>query len=121
VSTADLGTGRTGVLAGRRGHRGVGSAVARHHRAADGAVVAVREIRSAGDAAPDDETVEAAIRFGQAQLATGDFPHTPALVGGEDPRTVLPRLIGATSERQRFRGLDVLLHGAARTMNLSMP
>jgi hypothetical protein len=41
---------------------------------------------------------------------------------GEDPRAVFPRLIGARSERDRFRhGLDVLLHGAASRMNLSMP
>jgi AcrR family transcriptional regulator len=80
------------------------------------------EVRSAGDADPDHEAIEAAIRFGQAQLATGKFPHTQAMFVGEDPRAVFPRLIGARSERDRFRhGLDVLLHGAASRMNLSMP
>jgi AcrR family transcriptional regulator len=80
------------------------------------------EIRSAGAATPDNETIEAAIRFGQAQLATGQFPQTQALFGGDDPRTVFPRLIGDVSNRDRFRhGLSVLLDGVASRMNLSLP
>lgn len=80
------------------------------------------EIRSAGAAPPDPQAIEAAIRFGQAQVATGNFPHTQALFDGDDPRTVLPRLLGAESERDRFRhGLAVLLHGAATRMNLNPP
>ena len=67
--------------------------------------------------------VEAAIRFGQAQLATGRFPHTQALFAADDdPRTAYPRLIGPLSERDRFRrGLDTFLHGAASRLNLTLP
>ena len=80
------------------------------------------EFRSTSAAPPDPQTIEAAIRYGQAQLATGNFPHTQALLGGDDPRNVLPRLIGETTESDRFRrGLAVLLHGAASRMNLSLP
>lgn len=84
-----------------------------------GNVLRSAEMRSA--APVDDEAIEAAIRFGEAQLATGQFPHTQALFGGEDPREVFPRLIGDTTERDRFgHGLSVLLDGAAHRMNLSL-
>jgi hypothetical protein len=87
-----------------------------------GNVLRSAEMRAAGATPPDDETVEAAVRFAEAQFATGEFPHTQALFAGEDPRTVFPRLIGSVSERDRFRhGLAILLDGAAGRMNLSLP
>jgi hypothetical protein len=70
----------------------------------------------------DDPATEAAVRFAEAQFATGKFPHTQALFGGDDPRKAFPRLIGEMSERDRFRyGLTVLLHGVASRMNLGVP
>jgi AcrR family transcriptional regulator len=70
----------------------------------------------------DDETVEAAIQYGQDQLATGEFPHTQAMLGGSDPREFFARLLGEQTERQRFeRGLLVLLDGVASRMKLSLP
>lgn len=79
------------------------------------------EIRTAS-AGPTEEEIEAAMKFAAHQFATGQFPHTQALVGHGDPREVFPRLIGNTTERDRFRhGLSVLLHGVAKRMNLSLP
>jgi AcrR family transcriptional regulator len=87
-----------------------------------GNVLRSAEMRSAGATPVDDEAIEAAVRFGEAQLATGQFPHTQALFGEDDPRNVFPRLIGDTSERDRFRhGLSVLLDGVASRMQLSRP
>jgi AcrR family transcriptional regulator len=79
------------------------------------------EMRSA--AAPvDDEAIEAAMRFAETQFATGEFPHTQALMGDGDPREVFPRLAGSLSERDRFRrGLYAMLDGAAGRMNLNLP
>ncbi|MDF5752805.1 TetR/AcrR family transcriptional regulator C-terminal domain-containing protein [Spongiactinospora sp. TRM90649] len=80
------------------------------------------EMRSADATAMDAEAVEAAMRFSQAQLATGESPQTEALLGDDDPRTAFPRLIGEMSGRDRFRrGLAVLLTGAASRMNLRLP
>jgi AcrR family transcriptional regulator len=87
-----------------------------------GNVLRSAEMRSAGAPPLDEQAIEAAVRFGEAQLATGQFPHTQALFGGDDPRNVFPRLIGDTSERDRFRhGLSVLLDGVASRMKLSRP
>ena len=62
------------------------------------------------------------MRFAEAQLATGEFPHTQALFGGSRPREVFPQFIGDVSERDRFRnGLAAMLEGAAARMNLSPP
>ncbi|GIH19701.1 TetR/AcrR family transcriptional regulator [Rugosimonospora africana] len=80
------------------------------------------ELRSATASASDPEAIDAAARFGQAQLATGNFPHTQALFGGDDPRNVIGRLVGAESDRDRFaNGLAVVLHGAAARLKLSLP
>lgn len=85
-----------------------------------GNVLRTAEMRTA--TVMDDETIEEAIEFGRAQLATGEFPHTEALFGGEDPRDVFPRLLGERSERDRFEhGLTVLLDGMASRMKLSLP
>jgi AcrR family transcriptional regulator len=82
-----------------------------------GNVLRAAEMRSAS--AVDEDTIEAAIEFGKAQFASGKFPHTEALFGGEDPRVVFPRLLGGLTERDRFlQGLAVLLTGVAHRMNL---
>jgi AcrR family transcriptional regulator len=87
-----------------------------------GNVLRVAEFRTAGERPMDDEMIESAIRFGQAQMATGEFPHTQALLGDRDPREVFPMLIGDRSERDRFRhGLAMLLDGAARRLTLDVP
>ncbi|MCE7002389.1 TetR/AcrR family transcriptional regulator [Kibdelosporangium philippinense] len=73
------------------------------------------EITSDGD-------IESAVRFGQSQLATGQFPQTRELFGGRDPRDVFPELLGDMSDHDRFRhGLLILLDGVAHRMNLSLP
>ena len=87
-----------------------------------GNVLRAAEFRTANAAAMDEETIETAIRFAEAQYATGELPHTQALFGGRDPRDVFPQLLGDTSERDRFRhGLAMLLDGAAHRMRLSPP
>jgi AcrR family transcriptional regulator len=87
-----------------------------------GNVLRAAEFRSASTIPMDDETIEAAIQFGQAQFATGEFPHTQAMFGGKDPRDVFPELIGDFSDLDRFRdGLSALLHGVADKMGLDLP
>jgi AcrR family transcriptional regulator len=86
-----------------------------------GNVLRTAEMRTTTDPHAE-ETIEAAMRFAEAQLATGEFPHTQALFGGNDPRQVLGSLIGDTSERDRFRaGMAMMLDGAARRLGLSLP
>ena len=74
------------------------------------------EVRGRMAAAEDDEEmVAAAIEFGMAQLATGEFPHTAALFGGDTPHPALDK----TSIRERFeRGLAALLDGLAARYGL---
>lgn len=80
------------------------------------------ETCSATTTPADREATEAALRYAEAQLATGHFPNTRALFGGQDPREAFPRLIGDMSERDRFdHGLTTLLDGAAHRMNLGLP
>jgi AcrR family transcriptional regulator len=87
-----------------------------------GNVLRTAEFRPANATPMDDDTIDAAVRFAEAQYTTGEFPHTQALFGGKDPRDVFPQLIGEMSERDRFRhGLAMLLDGAARRLNLGLP
>jgi AcrR family transcriptional regulator len=87
-----------------------------------GNVLRAAEVRPQLTTPPDDETIEAAIRFAEAQYATGEFPHTQGLFGGGDPREVFPQLVGDLSERDRFRhGLSMVLDGAARRLELDLP
>ncbi|GAA1281629.1 GntR family transcriptional regulator [Planotetraspora silvatica] len=87
-----------------------------------GNVLRSAEVRTANAASDGDEVFEEAMRFAESQYASGDFPYTEALFGGEDPRKVFPRLLGGRSERDRFRhGLAVLLDGAAARMGLALP
>lgn len=87
-----------------------------------GNVIRTAEYSAAASAPMDDELIEAAIRFAETQYATGDFPHTQAMFGGEDPREMFPRILGDATDRDRFRnGLAMLLAGAAHKLNLSLP
>lgn len=87
-----------------------------------GNVLRTAEYSTAVSTPMDDETIEAAIRFSESLFATGAFPHTEAIFGGEDPREVFPNLIGDTTERDRFRdGLAMLLVGVAHKLKLDLP
>ncbi|GII77571.1 GntR family transcriptional regulator [Sphaerisporangium rufum] len=69
-----------------------------------------------------DEMFQATRRYAEALYATGEFPHTEALFGGQDPVEVFAGLLAGRSARDRFRhGLDVLLDGAATRMGLPLP
>lgn len=86
-----------------------------------GNVLRTAEVRETNDPM-SEEQLEATLAFGQAQLATGEFPHTEALFGDKHPREVYATLAGTDNERERFRaGLAMLLDGAARRLGLSLP
>lgn len=86
-----------------------------------GNVLRMAEVRATNDPM-SEEMLAAALAFGQAQLATGEFPHTAAMFDGKDPREVFARLLGDQSDRDRFRaGLAMLLEGASRGLGLSLP
>jgi len=86
-----------------------------------GNVLRTAEVRARNEPM-SEEMMEAALAFGRAQLATGEFPHTEALFGGRDVREVFGRLLGDTTERDRFRtGLTMLLEGAASRLGLTLP
>lgn len=87
-----------------------------------GNVIRTAEYTAAASTPMDDATIDAAIRYAETLYATGDFPHTQALFGGEDPREVFPSLIGDASARDRFRnGLAMLLAGVAQKLKLDLP
>jgi AcrR family transcriptional regulator len=66
----------------------------------------------------DAATVAAAIEFGMAQLRTGEFPHTAALLGDHTDLTTLPEgtpgpaMDDKSLDEQFERGLAALLDGA---------
>jgi AcrR family transcriptional regulator len=64
---------------------------------------------------PDlEEARRATLAFGQQQLATGEFPHTRALLRGADDEAAWAVLAQSTSSAERFAiGLDCLLMGIA--------
>jgi AcrR family transcriptional regulator len=87
-----------------------------------GNVLRSAEIHKAPPTPVDEAIIDAAVRYGQAQFATGNFPHTAAMFDGKDPREVFPELIGGMTLRERFHnGLVILLNGAAGRLNLSLP
>ncbi|GAA4835405.1 TetR/AcrR family transcriptional regulator [Saccharopolyspora rosea] len=87
-----------------------------------GNVFRVAEFRATATPPEDRGAAEAAARFAETQYATGEFPHLQALFGGRVPHDGFPRLIGDTSERDRFRqGLVMLLDGMAHRMGLGLP
>lgn len=63
----------------------------------------------------DPETTAALIEYGMAQLATGQYPHTEALLAGRDPRTSddapSPPMDEQGLKDQFERGLETLLNG----------
>lgn len=84
-----------------------------------GNVLRSAEIRRADAAPPDDALIADAMRFGREQVATGRFPHTAALFGGDEPHDVVAALHGGRSDRDRFRdGLAMLLRGVAESLGL---
>jgi AcrR family transcriptional regulator len=86
-----------------------------------GNVLRTAEVRDTNDPMTE-EMMAAAMAFGEAQLATGEFPHTQAMFGGKNPREVYAWLLGDQTERERFRaGLTMLLDGAAGRLGLSLP
>ncbi|MEV6924233.1 TetR/AcrR family transcriptional regulator [Dactylosporangium sp. NPDC051485] len=65
---------------------------------------------------PDPDAVQAIVEYGMAQLATGHFPHTAALLNGQDPRD--PEVAGPPLTPDAFatqfeRGLQAVLEGVA--------
>ncbi|GIF48592.1 TetR family transcriptional regulator [Asanoa ferruginea] len=73
----------------------------------------------------DPETVAAIIDYGLAQLRTGEFPHTAALLGDRDPRdpdAPRPPIDEQGLVDQFERGLQAILDGAAaRFVTPGMP
>jgi AcrR family transcriptional regulator len=70
----------------------------------------------------DPDTVNAIIEYGMAQLRTGQFPHTEALLGGRDPRTAAdapgPPMDEQGLAEQFERGLQAVLDGAATRIGI---
>lgn len=72
----------------------------------------------------DPSSAKAAIEFGLAQLQTGAFPHTKALLGESDPARGLaiasgPALDEEGLNKQFERGLEALLDGLEARMHIS--
>jgi hypothetical protein len=70
------------------------------------------------------EAVSAGIEFGLAQLQTGEFPHTSALLGDGDPRSRIeeapgPAMDERSLEDQFEQGLQAVLDGAALRMGIA--
>lgn len=79
------------------------------------------EVRDTNDPRSEEMTT-AAMAYGRAQLATGQFPHIEALFDGRDVVEVYADLARHSSERDRFRtGLTMLLDGAAARFGLGLP
>jgi AcrR family transcriptional regulator len=78
--------------------------------------------RKAAEASP--EAVSAGIEFGLAQLGTGEYPHTSALLGDGDPRSRIedapgPAMDDASLNEQFELGLQAVLDGAMLRMGIS--
>jgi AcrR family transcriptional regulator len=72
-------------------------------------------------AAANPAAVAAGIEFGLAQLSTGEFPHTAALLGDGDPRKAIdeapsPVMDDRGLDAQFEQGLQAVLDGAALRM-----
>jgi AcrR family transcriptional regulator len=87
-----------------------------------GSVLRTAESRHrANTADTDPDTVNAIIEYGMAQLRTGQFPHTEALLGGRDPRsdeTPRPPMDEQGLTDQFERGLQAVLDGAATRIGI---
>lgn len=87
-----------------------------------GNVLRAAEFHTASGSTVDEEMLEETVRFAEGLFATGEYPHTRTLFGGQDPRDVFAGLLGGTTARDRFRhGLSMLLDGAALRLNLTLP
>lgn len=80
-------------------------------------------LQRAAAARANPAAVSAVIEFGLAQLRTGQFPHTEALLGGADPRTHPDQVPGPPMDQQgrddQFeRGLQAVLDGAAARLGI---
>ncbi|MBX5483043.1 MAG: TetR/AcrR family transcriptional regulator C-terminal domain-containing protein [Myxococcaceae bacterium] len=65
------------------------------------------------------EEVAAQRAFAEAQLSTGQFPHTRALFGRGEPGALLERLSSPEETERRFeRGLASLLEGLAKRLGV---
>jgi AcrR family transcriptional regulator len=82
-----------------------------------GSVVLGADSGQRGRADPD--TVNALVEYGMAQLRSGRFPHTEALLGGRDPREAdgPPMDPGGLAD-QFERGLQAVLDGAAARIGI---
>jgi AcrR family transcriptional regulator len=88
-----------------------------------GSVLRTAESRDrATTAQTDPDTINAIIEYGMAQLRTGQFPHTEALLGGRDPRTTAdapgPPMDEQGLAEQFERGLQAVLDGAATRIGI---
>lgn len=88
-----------------------------------GSVLRTGESRQrASTAQTDPDTVNAIIEYGMAQLRTGQYPHTEALLAGRDPRTAEdapgPPMDEQGLEDQFERGLQAVLDGAATRIGI---
>ena len=80
-------------------------------------------LQRAAAARADPEAVRAAIEFGLAQLRTGTFPQTEALLGGREPSGDLDGAVGPPMDLRGLddqfeRGLQAVLDGAALRMGV---
>ncbi|WP_433208302.1 TetR/AcrR family transcriptional regulator [Dactylosporangium sp. CS-047395] len=67
----------------------------------------------------DPEVVRASVAYGMEQLATGRYPHTAALLGGNEPGSPdapAPAMTKDAMAAQFDRGLEAVLDGLARTL-----
>jgi len=91
-----------------------------------GSVLRTAESRHrATSAQADPESVNAVIEYGMAQLRTGRYPHTEALLGDRDPRTAAdapgPPMDEQGLRDQFERGLQAVLDGAASRIGIPRP
>jgi AcrR family transcriptional regulator len=75
-------------------------------------------------AAASPEAVNAGIEFGLAQLRTGEYPHTSALLGDGDPRKRIEEAPGPAMDEQGLheqfeQGLQAVLDGVALRMGIA--
>jgi AcrR family transcriptional regulator len=71
---------------------------------------AIRAAETRVRLATDEDVLQDAIDRGTAELRSGRYPHTEALLGGHDARDVLGELAGPARDEARLeRGLDAIL------------
>ena len=88
------------------------------------ALHAAESLKRAALARADPDLVRRGVEFGLAQLRTGSFPHTQALLDGRDPGQLPDPAIGPPMtmealEAQFERGLEAVLDGAQARWGLT--